>query len=187
MSSEFATELALPGFMKLKPPAFEDSRGWFSELFSERRMEEAGLPGRFVQDNWSVSNNRGTLRGFHYQAPPKAQGKMIWVVSGAVLDVAVDLRPDSPTFGQSASYELRAESREALFLPGQFAHAFLTLEDNTTILYKATDFYSPEHEQGIAWDDPVIGFDWPDWLETPVQSERDTRWPKLDALPRDFA
>lgn len=187
MSADFATELSLPGFMRLKPPVFEDTRGLFSELFSERRMEAAGLPGRFVQDNWSVSHPRGTLRGFHYQTPPKRQGKMIWVVSGAVLDVVVDLRPGSQTFGETASYELKAEAHEALYIPDTFAHAFLTLTDDTTILYKTTDFYSPEHERGIAWDDPLIGFDWPDWVKNPVQSERDTKWPKLDALPKDFA
>jgi len=108
-------------------------------------------------------------------------------VSGAVLDVVLDLRPDSPSYGRTASHELAAESREALFIPEGLAHAFLTLTEEATVLYKATDFYSPDHERGIAWDDPLAGFDWPDWLGKPVQSDRDRSWPRLESLPRDFA
>ena len=116
-----------------------------------------------------------------------AQAKMIWVVSGSILDVVLDIRAGSPTYGQMEQIELSAEGRSALLVPEGFAHAFLTLSDNTVVMYKASAFYSPEHERGLRWDDRLVQADWPNWLDEPLLSKRDAAWPHLDALPSDFS
>jgi len=169
--------LAIPDVLLLTPKVFEDDRGFFYESFNQKVFEEAvGRPVTFVQDNHSKSA-KGVLRGLHYQLPPKAQGKLVRVVRGAVFDVAVDIRRDSPTFGKWVSAELSEENRAQLWIPEGFAHGFLSLRDGTEFLYKATALYAPEHETGIAWNDAELGVIWP--TSSPSISVRDATWPSL--------
>lgn len=156
-----ATPTRLAGVLVLEPRVFGDERGFFFESFNQRAFDDAvGTHVDFVQDNHSKSS-RNVLRGLHYQLPPKAQGKLVRVVQGEVFDVAVDLRKDSPTFGQWVGEILSAENKKQLWIPAGFAHGFLTLSDTAEFLYKTTDYYSPEHERCIRWDDPDIGVEWP--------------------------
>jgi dTDP-4-dehydrorhamnose 3,5-epimerase len=150
----------LPDVFLIEPRKFGDSRGYFFESFNQRVFDElSGTPMPFVQDNQSRST-RGVLRGLHYQIR-QAQGKLIRVLEGAIHDVAVDLRRDSPTFGRSASFLLSAENNLMAWIPPGFAHGFLALEEGTTVLYKATDFYAPAEERTLLWDDPSLGLQWP--------------------------
>ena len=150
----------LPDVFLIEPRKFGDSRGYFFESFNQRVFDElSGTPMPFVQDNQSRST-RGVLRGLHYQIR-QAQGKLIRVLEGAIHDVAVDLRRDSPTFGQSASFLLSAENNLMAWIPPGFAHGFLALDEGTTVLYKATDFYAPAEERTLLWDDPALGLQWP--------------------------
>ncbi|MCG5513996.1 dTDP-4-dehydrorhamnose 3,5-epimerase [Ectothiorhodospira shaposhnikovii] len=167
-----AERLAVPEVIRLSPKVFGDDRGVFFESFNARAFEATtGCKASFVQDNHSRSV-RGVLRGLHYQLPPHAQGKLVRVVQGEVFDVAVDIRRGSPTFGQWAGAVLSAENRQQLWIPAGFAHAFVTLSETAEFLYKTTDYYAPECERCIAWDDPDIGIDWP--LEAPpVLSDKD--------------
>jgi dTDP-4-dehydrorhamnose 3,5-epimerase len=152
--------LAIPDVVSFEPKVFGDERGFFFESFNERVFQEAtGFAPVFVQDNHSKSR-RGVLRGLHYQLPPKAQGKLVRVVQGEVYDVAVDIRRTSPTFGQWVGVLLSAENKRQLWIPPGFAHGFVTLSETAEFLYKTTDFYSPEHERSIAWNEPEIGVDW---------------------------
>lgn len=157
---------SLPGVLLVQPAVFADERGWFMESFNEARFNSAvqalGLPQppRFVQDNHSCSQ-AGVLRGMHYQLPPHAQGKLVRVVQGAAYDVAVDITPDSPTFGQWFGTELSAANQQQLWIPPGFAHGFLALQDNTHFLYKTTDVYARDCERSIRFDDPAIGIRWP--------------------------
>lgn len=154
--------LALPDVVLVTPRTFLDDRGLFYESFSERTFAQViGLETRFVQDNHSRSS-RGVLRGLHYQLPPSAQGKLIRVVRGAIFDVAVDLRRSSPTYGMSVGVELSETNRLHLWVPAGFAHGFLSLEDDTEVLYKTTAFYDPATERSIRWDDPDLAIEWPD-------------------------
>ncbi|QQN88049.1 dTDP-4-dehydrorhamnose 3,5-epimerase [Acinetobacter variabilis] len=155
----------LDGLFIIHPQVFGDERGWFMESFNQQRfesvIEELNLPvPNFVQDNHSKSS-RGVLRGLHYQLPPKAQGKLVRVVQGKVWDVAVDIRKGSPTFGQWVGEELSADNHKQLWIPPGFAHGFITLSDTAEFLYKTTDYYSPEHERAIRWDDPQLAIAWP--------------------------
>lgn len=155
----------LDGLFIVHPQLFGDERGWFMESFNQQRFEsvfeELNLPvPNFVQDNHSKSS-RGVLRGLHYQLPPKAQGKLVRVVQGKVWDVAVDIRKGSPTFGQWVGEELSADNHKQLWIPPGFAHGFITLSDTAEFLYKTTDYYSPEHERAIRWDDPQLAIAWP--------------------------
>lgn len=160
-------QTAIPDVLIIELKVFGDERGWFMESFNERGFHagliELGLPvpRPFVQDNHSCSR-KGVLRGLHYQLPPFEQGKLVRVVQGAVFDVAVDLRADSPTLGKHVSVELSAENMRALWIPEGFAHGFLALEDNTQFIYKTTDYYSKDHERAIRWDDPILAIAWPD-------------------------
>ena len=138
------------------PKRHVDDRGWFSETFHEKRLYDAGITCRFVQDNQSSSKRAGTLRGLHFQLPPAAQAKLVTVVKGRILDVAVDIRRGSPTFGKHVSIELSAESGRQLYIPVGFAHGFLTLEDDVVVMYKVSDYYAPAHDSGICWNDPDI-------------------------------
>lgn len=165
----------------IKPKVYGDARGFFVESYNAKAFQEAtGLAPNFVQDNHSRSS-KGVLRGIHYQLPPHAQGKLVRVVNGAVFDVAVDLRRSSPTFGQWAGCILRDVDGLMLWIPPGFGHAFLVLEDNTDFLYKTTDFYAPECEASIAWNDPEIGIQWPEgFTEDHLKlSEKDRRAPYL--------
>jgi dTDP-4-dehydrorhamnose 3,5-epimerase len=153
-------KLSLPEVVLFTPRVFGDERGFFFESFSEREFVEAtGLDYRFVQDNHSKSV-KGVLRGLHYQLPPHAQGKLVRVVQGAVFDVAVDIRKSSPNFGKWVGAMLSADNKQQLWIPPGFAHGFITLTDTAEFLYKTTDFYAPQCERSIAWDDPTIGIDW---------------------------
>lgn len=154
----------------IKNKVFGDARGFFVESYNARAFHEAtGLDVQFVQDNHSRSA-KGVLRGIHFQRPPHAQGKLVRVVNGAVFDVAVDLRRSSPTFGQWAGYTLTATGGEMLWIPPGFGHAFLVLEDGTDFLYKTTDYYAPESEGAVAWNDPAVNIQWP--KEFPASSIR---------------
>jgi dTDP-4-dehydrorhamnose 3,5-epimerase len=176
----------LPGLLTLEPTVFADERGWFMETFNEPRWlhDLAALgepaPRRFVQDNHSCSR-AGVLRGLHYQLPPHAQGKLVRVVQGAAWDIAVDLRPGSPTFGQWFGTELTAENRRQMWIPEGFAHGFIALRDDTHFLYKTTDVYAKDCEASIRWDDPAIGIRWPlpPGCAEPIVAAKDAAAPLL--------
>ena len=152
---------AIPDIIVIEPKIFNDTRGFFYESFNQQAFDEAtGTNYQFVQDNHSKSS-RGVLRGLHYQLSPKAQGKLVRVVQGKVWDVAVDIRKGSPTFGQWVGEELSADNHKQLWIPPGFAHGFITLSETAEFLYKTTDYYSPEHERAIRWDDPQLAIAWP--------------------------
>lgn len=177
-----ATPLAIPDVILFTPRVFGDERGFFFESYNQHAFHEAtGLTPDFVQDNHSRSA-RGVLRGLHYQIEPRAQGKLVRVVQGAVFDVAVDIRPGSPTFGRWVGAELSAENKRQMWIPPGFAHGFLTLTESAEFLYKTTDFYSPEHERCIAWNDPDLAIDWPLQGEEPRLSDKDLRGAAFSAL-----
>jgi len=156
-----ATPLAIPDVVLLEPKVFGDARGFFFESFNAEQFAAAtGLRPIFVQDNHSMST-RGVLRGLHYQLPPKAQGKLVRVTRGEVFDVAVDIRSGSPTFGKWVGSRLSAENKAQLWIPAGFAHGFLVLSESAEFLYKTTEYYAPEYERCIAWNDPAIGIEWP--------------------------
>ena len=167
----------LDGVVILIPKVFGDHRGFFMESWSRRTMEEAGLYYDFVQDNHSLSTAKGTLRGIHFQRGDKAQAKLVRCVRGAVLDVAVDLRHDSPTYKQWVGVELSEENKKQLLIPRGFGHGFVTLTDHVEFLYKADNYYAPEADGGIRWNDPDIGVEW--GVEHPVLSEKDQHNPFL--------
>jgi dTDP-4-dehydrorhamnose 3,5-epimerase len=167
------TRTAIPELLILEPKVFGDARGFFLESYNQKAFAEAtGVTAPFVQDNHSRSA-RGVLRGLHYQLK-QPQGKLVRVVRGAVFDVAVDVRKSSPTFGQWVGAELSEENQRQFWVPAGFAHGFIVLTESADFLYKTTDYYAPEHERCIAWDDPAIGIDWPEGIE-PKLSEKDQR------------
>ncbi|OQW57356.1 MAG: dTDP-4-dehydrorhamnose 3,5-epimerase [Proteobacteria bacterium HN_bin10] len=169
------TEGDLKGLLIIEPRTFEDSRGCFFETFHQQRYAEIGIPGPFVQDNFSLSV-RGTLRGLHFQEP-HAQGKLVMVTEGEVFDVAVDIRRGSPTFGRWFGTPLSAKNRRQLYIPPGFAHGFCVVSDQAAFVYKCTDFYAPEHEHGILWNDPAIGIRWP--VQQPILSPKDAAYKPL--------
>lgn len=171
------TETELAGVYIVEPAVFGDHRGFFMESWSQRAFEEAGLYYRFVQDNHSSSAVKGTLRGIHFQRGEKAQAKLVRCTRGAVLDVAVDLRPSSPNYKKWVGVKLSGENKRQLLIPRGFGHGFVTLTDDVEFLYKADNYYSPEADGGIQWNDPDIGVDW--GVENPVLSEKDSRSPFL--------
>jgi dTDP-4-dehydrorhamnose 3,5-epimerase len=167
-----ATRLEIPEVILFEPKVFGDERGFFYESFNQQKFNElSGLNVQFVQDNHSKSQ-KGVLRGLHYQLPPKAQGKLVRVVQGEVFDVAVDIRKSSPTFGQWVSAILSAENKQQLWIPEGFAHGFLTLSETAEFLYKTTDYYAPEMERCIVWDDKNLSIKWP-ILGKLIVSEKD--------------
>ena len=178
--------LAIDGVIEIRPRRFSDDRGFFSEVWREDRLAEVGIEARFVQDNHSYSNVRGVLRGLHFQVPPAAQDKLVRVSRGAVFDVAVDIRSSSPTFGRWVGTVLSAAEWNQLFIPRGFAHGFVTLEDETEVLYKCSAPYAPEHERAVRFDDPVIGIDWPVPVETVILSDKDRSAPLLSDLTTGF-
>lgn len=171
---------ALEGVVEIIPQKFGDSRGFFSEVYNAATFREAGIDLDFVQDNHSLSAQRGVLRGLHYQLPPRAQDKLVRVVRGAILDVVVDIRRSSPTFGRWVSVELSDEKWNQLLVPKGFAHGFVTLTENAEVLYKVTDYYSAEHDRSIRWDDPQIAIDWPVPSNELILSEKDRKAPYLE-------
>lgn len=173
----------LDGVLVFEPRCFEDSRGFFFESYNERALREHGIMTLFVQDNHSYSSQRGTIRGLHFQREPHAQAKLVRVTRGAVIDYAVDIRPDSPTFRRYVGVELSAANRRQLLIPAGFAHGFCTLANDTEVLYKASNFYAPEDEGGIVWNDRDLSIDWPVQEAEAILSERDRALPGLrDAL-----
>lgn len=176
------TRLAIPDVLLITPKRHGDARGFFSETYSRKTLAEAGFDKVFVQDNHSLSEKRGVLRGLHFQRPPFMQDKLLRVTQGAVYDVAVDIRAGSPTFGQHVGAELSADNWRQLLVPAGFAHGFVTLTDNCAVLYKVTADYAPQSEGGLAWNDPALGIDWPLPASEIVTNARDGAWPTLAEL-----
>lgn len=174
--------LELPEVLVVVPKRFGDNRGFFVETYNKQTFAGAGITTDFLQDNHSLSADAGTIRGLHYQVAPKVQAKLVRVVRGSIFDVAVDVRKSSPNFGKWTSAVLTAERGEQFFIPVGFAHGFCTLEPDTEVLYKVSDFYSPQHEYGIRWDDPAIGIRWP-ITTAPVLSTKDGKNPLLKDGP----
>ncbi len=170
---------AISGVVVVKPQRFEDHRGFFSEVYNRRDFARLGLDPEFVQDNHSRSLAAGTIRGLHFQMPPFAQDKLIRVTRGSIIDVAVDLRRSSPTFGRHVAVELSAENWLQLFVPIGCAHGFCTLVPETEVVYKASNFYSPAHDRGLAWDDPALAIEWPVTAAQAILSDKDRTHPKL--------
>ncbi|MFC0408657.1 dTDP-4-dehydrorhamnose 3,5-epimerase [Roseomonas elaeocarpi] len=178
---------AIPEVKVIRPKRFGDHRGFFSEVYNQARFREAGITLDFVQDNHSLSAEVGTVRGLHFQSPPFAQDKLIRVVRGAILDVAVDIRRSSPTYGRHVAVELSAENWAQMLVPAGFAHGFCTLTPDAEVLYKVTGLYAPDHDHGLAWDDPALGINWPVSAEAAILSDKDRRHPVLADLPTYFA
>lgn len=181
-----AERLSIPDVILIAPARYGDDRGFFSETYSAKALSEAGITATFVQDNQSLSRQKGVVRGLHFQSPPHAQGKLVRVVRGSILDVAVDIRKGSPSFGRHVAVELSVENWRQLWVPAGFAHGFCTLEENTEVFYKVTDYYAPECDKGIRWDDPQIGIAWPVGAESVVLSDKDRRLPSLADSPSFF-
>ena len=175
-------ETSLPGVYELQPSVFRDARGFFIEAYHQKKFANLGIPDVFVQDNHSRSS-KGTLRGLHYQLR-HAQAKLCRVVEGQALDVAVDIRLGSPTFGKWTSVLLSADRQNKIYIPAGFAHGFAALTEAVQLLYKCSDFYDPSDEHGIFWSDPDLAISW--GVSNPLISEKDARYPTLAAIPREF-
>jgi len=171
-------ETSIAGLVEIFPRVFQDDRGFFFESYNEEVFRNLGLPTHFVQDNQSFSI-KGVVRGLHFQNAPFAQGKLVRVISGRVLDVAVDIRPDSPTFGKHEVFELRSDTNNMAYIPEGFAHGFVALEDSV-FSYKCTNVYNKGAESGLLWNDPDLGIDW--GVENPIVSEKDIILPTFKAL-----
>ena len=178
-------ETKIPGVVIIEPRLFPDARGYFFESFSKREFEEKVGKIDFVQDNESKSSY-GVLRGLHFQKPPYAQSKLVRVVKGAVLDVAVDIRKGSPTYGQHVAVELTEDNHQQFFIPRGFAHGFAVLTDEVIFQYKCDNFYAPASEGAIAWDDPDLGIDWRVPAEKVILSEKDKKHPRLKEIDSPF-
>lgn len=177
-------ETKIPDVKVITPKKFGDNRGWFMECYSKRDLKDNGIDIDFVQDNRSFSAKKGIIRGLHFQRKPYTQAKLLSCLQGAILDVAVDLRKESPTYRQWVAVELSEENGKQLFIPEGFAHGFVTLTDNVEIMYKCNNFYVPEADGGIRWNDPDIGVEW--GVEDPILSEKDTHQPFLKDIDLDF-
>lgn len=180
-------KLGIPEVVLVKPKKFGDARGYFSETYRENLFADAGIQGPFVQDNHSRSTEAGVIRGLHFQTHPSAQAKLVRCTRGRILDVAVDLRHGSPTFGAYASAELTEENGHQLFIPVGFAHGLCTLEPDCEVQYKVTGYYDPDADNGVAWNDPTIGIEWPLGNRDPVLSSKDRAQPSLNELPEYFS
>lgn len=167
-------------------PRFGDERGVFSETFQAKRARDAGVESDFVQDNYSHSTKRGTLRGLHFQSPPFAQAKLVTVLKGSIFDVAVDLRRSSPTYGHHVGVELSVDNGHQILVPRGFAHGFVTLEDDTHVIYKVDAVYAPEHDLGVIWNDPDLAIDWPVAPEEVILSPKDQKQPRFANLEKYF-
>lgn len=177
----------LPGPLEIIPCKIEDERGYFSEVFRLDSFAEAAGPTGFVQDNQSLSVRPGTIRGIHFQTHPFAQGKLVRCLAGSVFDVAVDLRRDSPDYGRWIGVTLSPEANNHLWIPVGFGHAFCTLEANSVISYRVTNYYSPQNDRGLAWDDGDIAIDWPALADPHTLSAKDRNQPSLADLPACFS
>lgn len=177
-------ETKIPEVKILEPRVFGDHRGWFTETYSKSKLKAAGFEVDFVQDNHSLSVEKGTLRGLHFQCSPKAQTKLVRCTKGRILDVAVDLRQGSPTYKAWVAVELSEENKQQIFIPKGFAHGFLTLTENVEVQYKVDEDYSPEHDRSIRFDDPELNVDW--GVENPILSEKDLSAPNLKDCDFNF-
>jgi dTDP-4-dehydrorhamnose 3,5-epimerase len=180
------TDTALPGVKLIQPVRHGDARGYFSEVYREDALLASGIDIHFVQDNQSMSAAIGVLRGLHFQTPPMAQAKLVRVIAGAILDVAVDIRWGSPTYGKHVAVVLSAAEGNQILVPAGFAHGFCTLEPNSTVTYKVDRYYSAENDRGMLWNDPALGIDWRLGDREPVLSDKDRKHPTLAELPRYF-
>ena len=178
------TATEIPDVKLVRPKKHGDARGFFSEVWRQDVAQAAGIAGPFVQDNHSFSAEAGVVRGLHFQKPPHAQGKLVRVTRGSILDVAVDIRVGSPWFGKHVAVRLSAAEWNQLWVPPGFAHGFCTLEPDCEVLYKVTAYYAPESDRGLSWNDPALGIDWP--VRTPVLSPKDEKHPKLADLDGGF-
>ncbi|MEM6488779.1 MAG: dTDP-4-dehydrorhamnose 3,5-epimerase [Pseudomonadota bacterium] len=179
--------LAIPAVKVARPRKFGDHRGFFSETYNKQAFAEAGIDLDFVQDNHSLSGEKGTIRGLHYQSPPFAQDKLVRVIRGAILDVAVDIRKGSPTYGQHVSAEITAEAWNQILVPVGFAHGFVTLTPDTEVIYKVTGYYAPNNDHGILWNDPALGIDWGlASSDDAVLSDKDRKQPLLSDVESPF-
>src|SRR5215213_7222478 len=170
---------AIPELKEVRPVRHGDAGGFFSEIFRDDVLRQHGIDMRFVQENHSLSADRGVVRGLHFQTPPMAQAKLVRVAAGAILDVAVDIRAGSPSYGRHVAVVLSAADGNQLFVPEGFAHGFCTLEPNTEVIYKVNRYYSPEHDRGVMWNDPALGIAWPVGEGDAVLSDKDRRQPVL--------
>lgn len=179
-------ELPIEGPLLIRPFRHGDTRGWFSETFRFDKFGDAAGDYSFVQHNQSMSRATGTVRGLHFQIEPKAQGKLVRCLRGGILDVAVDIRRSSPTFGQHVAVELTEENGHQLWIPPGFAHGFSTGAANAEVFYMVTNYYSPEHDRGLLWNDPALGIDWRVSQGDAVLSDKDQMWPQLAQLRETF-
>ena len=169
---------SLEGLLIIEPDVFGDTRGYFLETYHQRRYQSAGLDATFIQDNLSFSK-KGTLRGLHFQIT-QPQAKLVQAITGKIFDVAVDIRPESPTYGKWSSAMLSEDNKRQLFIPGGFAHGFCVLSESAHVSYKCSDYYNPADEGGILWSDPALGIDWP--VKDPTLSDKDQQYPCLKDL-----
>jgi dTDP-4-dehydrorhamnose 3,5-epimerase len=179
-------ETEIPAVKLIVPRKFGDHRGFFSETYNRKVLSDAGINLDFVQDNHSLSAQKGVLRGLHFQTPPFAQDKLVRVTRGRIFDVAVDIRRDSPTFGRHVAAELSAENWMQILAPIGFAHGFVTLEPDTEVVYKVTNYYAPAHDRGILWNDPDLGIRWPVSAEDVILSDKDKAQPRFADMERVF-
>ena len=177
---------AIPEVKEIRPVRHHDPRGFFSEIFREAVLREHGIEVSFVQENHSLSVDRGVVRGLHFQTPPAAQAKLVRVAAGSILDVAVDIRRGSPSYGRHVAVVLSAAEGNQLFVPEGFAHGFCTIEPNTEVVYKVNRYYSREHDLGVLWNDPAFGIAWPIPETTALLSDKDRRQPAFAELPAYF-
>lgn len=178
--------LSIPDVKLVEPSKFGDARGFFSETYNKRVLAEAGIDVEFVQDNHAFSATQNTIRGLHFQTPPHAQDKLVRVVRGAILDVAVDLRTGSPTYGQHVSAVISAENWNQILVPVGFAHGLRTLEPDTEVIYKVSAYYAPQHDKGVLWNDADLGIDWGVEEAEVHLSDKDKHQPRLRDLPAFF-
>ena len=182
----YSTKTILEGVFIIEPKRFEDARGWFSETWNQNNLDTVFDNIRFVQDNHSLSIPKGTVRGLHYQSPPSAQDKLVRVLSGSITDIAVDIRNGSPTYGKSLSVKLSKDNGKQLLVPKGFLHGFITLEKNTEVLYKCSDYYSPNHEAGVKFDDVDLSINWGMDTSEITLSEKDQDLPLFKDLISPF-
>lgn len=178
--------LNIPAVKMMAPDKRGDARGFFSETYNKKALAASGVPMEFVQDNHSFSAAKGTVRGLHFQTPPFAQDKLVRVTRGAIFDVAVDLRRDSPTYGRHVSATLSAAAWNQILVPIGFAHGLMTLEPNTEVIYKVSDYFAPEHDHGLLWNDPDLGIDWPLAEHEAVLSDKDRVQPRFAEFATPF-
>lgn len=181
MSSQFFEQ---PVHIPLK--AFRDNRGFFFESYNKKTLETLGIKNTFCQDNFSFSQHKGTIRGLHFQSPPFDQAKIVLPLQGSIFDVVIDIRKNSPTFLKVETFVLEANNPSCLYVPKGYAHGFCTLEDNVSVLYKVDQYYSPQHDGGIVWDDPQFKIDWPLKGQQPILSEKDGRLPLFNQQKLSF-